>query len=283
VQFFVIGAALFLLNHWLGGGGNPAGRRIEVSSAQAARLIQAFTEQRGRPPTASEAKTVIEEHVREEILVREALEMGLDRGDVVVRRRLAQKMATLVGDLEGSGDPTEEELRTFFDFHADRYRGPVRVRLTQLYFNGERRGASAEADARGALERIRAAKRSPQTPADRGDAFSPPLIDGLRSQAELAELFGQGFAEAVLRLPTGVWEGPIRSKFGYHLVRVDERSVPAVPELAAVRDRVIADWRGGRRAETDAAGLARIRTRYEVVIAEPRTSSGAGAEAGRSR
>ena len=283
VQFFVIGAALFLLNHWLGSGGNPAGRRIEVSSAQAARLIQAFSEQRGRPPTASEAKTVIDEYVREEILVREALEMGLDRGDVVVRRRLAQKMAALAGDLEGSGDPTEEELRTFFDFHADRYRGPVRVRFTQLYFNGERRGASAETEARATLERLQAAQRLPQSVPERGDAFTPQLGDGLHSQAELAELFGQGFAEAVLRLPTGVWEGPIRSKFGYHLVRVDERSVQPVPELAAVRDRVIADWRGGRRAETDAAGLARLRTRYEVVITTPRASSGAGAEAGRSR
>jgi peptidyl-prolyl cis-trans isomerase C len=283
VQFFLIGAAFFLLNQWLGGGGNPAGRRIEVSSAQVARLIQAFTEQRGRPPMASETKTVIDEYVREEILFREALEMGLDKGDVVVRRRLAQKMATLVGDLEGSGDPTEEELRTFFDFHADRYRGPVRVRFTHVYFDGERRGASAETEARAALERIRAAQRLPQSAPERGDSFPAQLGNGLRSQAELAELFGQGFAEAVVRFPAGLWRGPVRSKSGYHLVRVDERSVPPVPELAAVRDRVIADWRGARRAETDAAGLARIRTRYEVIIAEPPKSSAAAAEAGGSR
>jgi hypothetical protein len=254
-----------------------------VSSAQVARLIQAFTEQRGRPPTAPETKTVIDEHVREEILVREALEMGLDKGDVVVRRRLAQKMATLVGDLEAPGDPTEEELRTFFDFHADRYRGPVRVRLTHLYFSGEQRGASAETEARAALERLRAAPRLPKSALERGDPFAPHVGGGLRSQAELAELFGPSFAEAVVRFPVGVWQGPVRSKSGYHLVRVDERSVPPVPELAAVRDRVIADWRGARRAETDAAGVARIRNRYEVVIAEPPQSSASAAEAGGSR
>jgi parvulin-like peptidyl-prolyl isomerase len=159
----------------------------------------------------------------------------------------------------------------------------VRVRFTQVYFNGERRGVSAEAEARAALEQLRAAQRLPKPAPERGDSFAPQLGDGLRSQAELAELFGQGFAEAVVRFPAGVWQGPVRSKSGYHLVRVDERSVPPVPELAAVRDRIIADWRGARRAETDAAGLARIRTRYEVVIAEPPKSSAAAAEAGGSR
>lgn len=283
VQFFLIGAAFFLLNQWLGGGGESTGRRIEVSSAQVARLNQAFTEQRGRPPTAAETKTVIVEYVREEILFREALEMGLDKGDVVVRRRLAQKMATMVDDLEAPGDPSDTDLRAFFEFHADRYRDPVRVRFTHVYFNEERRGASAEAEARKALERLRAAQSMLQSAPERGDSFTPQLGDTLRSQAELAELFGQTFAEAVVRSPAGVWQGPVRSKSGYHLVRVDERSVPPGPELATVRDRLIADWRSARREETGAAALAQIRNRYEVVIAEPPKPSAATAEAGGSR
>jgi len=280
VQFFLIGAMCFLLNQWLGGGGDPAGRRIEVSAAHMARLTQAFTEQRGRPPTAAERKSLVDEYVREEILYREALDMGLDKGDVVVRRRLAQKMATIVDDLEAPGDPTEAELRAFFEFHADRYQGPVRVRFTHVYFNEERRGASAEAEARKALEQLRAAQRMPQSAPERGDLFAPKLGDTLRSQVELAELFGQAFAETVVRFPAGVWQGPVRSKSGYHLVRVDERSAPPVPELATVRDRLMADWRSARREETGAAGLARIRNRYEVVIAEPPKSSAAAAEAG---
>jgi len=283
VQFLLIGATFFLLNQWLGGGGDSAGRRIEVSSMQVARLTQAFTEQRGRPPTAAERKSLVDEFVREEILYREALQMGLDKGDVVVRRRLAQKMAAIVEDLEAPGDPTEAQLRAFFEFHADRYQGPVRVRFTHIYFNGERRGTSAEAEARKALERLRAAQPLPHSAPDRGDSFTPKMGDALRSQAELAELFGQAFAEAVVALPAGVWQGPLRSKYGFHLVRVDERSVPPMPDLATIRDRLIADWRSARREEAGAAALARIRNHYEVVIAEPPKSIPATAEAGGSR
>ena len=283
VQFLLIGAAFFLLNQLLGGGGDPAGRRIEVSPAQMVRLTQAFTEQRGRPPTPAERQSLIDEYVREEILFREALEMGLDKGDVVVRRRLAQKMATIVDDLDAPGDPTEAQLRAFFEFHADRYQAPVRVRFTHIYFDSERRGASAEAQAHAALERLRASQPLPRSAPERGDPFAPKLGEALRSQAELAALFGQAFAEAVVHFPAGVWQGPVQSKSGYHLVRVDERSAPAVPELATVRDRVIADWRSARREETGAAALARIRNRYEVVIVEPPRPSRATAEAGGAR
>ena len=283
VQFFLIGAAFFLVNQWLGGGTDPAGRRIEVSPADMARLTQAFTEQRGRAPTATERKSLIDEYVREEILYREALEMGLDKGDVVVRRRLAQKMATIVDDLDAPGEPTEAELRTFFEFHADRYRDPVRVRFTNVYFEGEHRGASAEAQARAALERLKAGQRLPQSALESRDSFAPRPGDAMRSQPELTKLFGPAFAEAVVRFPAGVWQGPVRSKSGYHLVRVDERWAPPVPELATVRDRVVADWRSARRDEAGAAALARMRNRYDVVIAEPPRSSAANAEAGGGR
>ena len=183
----------------------------------------------------------MEDHIREEILYREAIAMGLDRDDTIIRRRLRQKMEFLPQDLVEQAEPTEEELRTYLRENPDAFQVESRVTFQQIYLNRERRGAAVETEARRLLADLQS-NGGPVEPLVLSDPILLPHDFQLLSVSEIARLFGQEFASRLSEIEPGGWSGPVTSGYGLHLVRVGERLPARMPELSEVRKAVERDW-----------------------------------------
>ena len=246
VQFLALGALLFLLFEWKGGGSGPGSTRITITPGLVEHLASGFARTWQRPPTEAELKGLIDEHVKEEIAAREATAMGLDRDDAIIRRRLRQKMEFLVEDAVDQSRPTDAELQAWLDRHKDAFPAESRVALRQVYVSAERRGASAHADAEKLLARLRSAGPAPKTDA-LGDPSMLPSELPLGPLSEVSRAFGSGFAAKVDALAPGQWSGPIESPYGVHLVLVTERMAATGPALADVRPLVEGEHLAERR------------------------------------
>ena len=256
VHFFAIGAILFALQ---GGRGDPSlDRVIRVSAERVAALRSDFELRRGRSPTPAESAALARRFVDEEVLVREALALGLDRDDLIVRRRLVQKMEFLIRDLSQIEEPGDAALEAYLLDHADRYVRPPRVDLTHVFLGGHR-GENLEANS----SEVLAALARGEDPARLGDPFIVGRSVRQRSERQLRDFFGFDFAREVMNLQVAEWV-PVRSSYGLHLVRVDEHVAGAGPDLEGVRERVREDWLRDDRAEANRRALASLRSRYLI-------------------
>jgi hypothetical protein len=275
LHFLVIGAALFLYFHFNGGGSaGPGSTRIVIGSGQIAHLEAGFTRTWSRPPTEAELKGLIDEWVREEIAVREAISAGLDRDDTVIRRRLRQKLEFLIEDSAEASPPTVDELKAWLAQHADQYRTEPRVAFRQVFVNRERRGARAEADAAAILERLTAAGPTARID-DVGDTTMLPMDFELAPTRDIDRMFGSGFAKQLDTVEPGHWSGPIRSGYGLHLVLVRERVEGGLPSFEALRPVVTREVLAERRTRQLAAMYDRLLAKYKVVVERPPAPKGA--------
>jgi hypothetical protein len=216
----------------------------------------------GRPPTPDEERGLIDRFVDDEVLYRQALALGLDRGDLIVRRRLVQKMEFVLRGAAPPPEPSPAELQAFLDAHAERYGGKRAVSFRHVFLSRDRRGEGARDDAGKLLVALRAGA----DPGGVGDPFLQGAAWRARTEPEIAVIFGDAFAKAVVDLPPGAWSEPIRSSYGEHLVRVDERVEASAPALATVLARVHDDWLSARRDDDDRASLRRLRELYVIDV-----------------
>jgi len=258
VHFVALGAIIFVAFYALNTGAGGPHDRIEITTADMERLRATSLQQWGREPDAQQMQDLLQSQVREEVLVREALASGLDRDDIIVRRRLAQKMEFLAhADVS---TPTEAELRQYHAAHAAQYLQAARVDFEHLYFRTDRTGTPAAQAARHAREAL-----ARGTPVE-ADTFM--LGNTLKAQDRdtLARDFGPAFADAVLHLPEKTWSEPLASAQGLHLVRVLQHLPAETMPLQAIRDRVTADMVNARVAEARDTAYRRLLTRYTVVL-----------------
>ena len=271
VHFLLIGAALFLLFEW--GGGGDRERRIVITRGQIEHLAQSFEAVWLRPPTDEELQGLVDDYVREEVAIREAIAMGLDRDDTVIRRRLQQKLEFMVEDSLESHPPTDEDLSLWLEKHAESFRSEPRVSFRQVYVSRDRRGGNAEAFAREILDDLTRAGGDVSLASIEalGDPLMLPREVPLAARSDVGRMFGEVFATKILAIEPGRWSGPLESGYGLHLVRVEERVEGLVPALSDVRDVVERDFLAARRkAELDAR-YERLLSQYEVVV-EPKAS-----------
>ena len=275
LHFLVLGAVLFGLYSWLGrGSGRGAGPAEEIVVSQG--RIRSFAEGFGRVwnrlPTGQELTGLVRDYVREEALYREALALGLDRDDTIVRRRLAQKIEFLSDDLAAAVEPTDRQLAEYLERHPDSFRTESRFTFSQIFLDPQRRGARLASDAAQMLARLNAGSASPD-PAALGDSrmLEPHFDDAARR--DVAAQFGEVFVTALTDLALRRWEGPVKSGYGVHLVRVEKRALGRVPELAEVRDDVAREWSAEKRREVKEDQFQALLQRYKVTI-EQSTANG---------
>jgi hypothetical protein len=268
LHFFVLGGAIFLLFGVTGDAERQQPDEIIVTAGQIDRLVEGWKKTRMRAPTVPELEGLIADHIREEIYYREALAMGLDSDDMIIRRRLRQKLEFLTEDLVTQAEPTEAELQTYLDDNASAFLIEPRFTFRHVYFSEDKRGEHANTNAITVLASLREADVYIDI-ATRGDPL--PLARSYKSvpASETRNLFGQNFATRLLTLEKGSWQGPVRSGYGLHLVFVDERTEPREPELDEVRDAVIREWREARRREANEKLYRHMRDRYTIVIKRP--------------
>jgi len=271
VHFLLLGAALFLVFNIVGDSEESRTDTLVVSAGQVAQLSEGFKRTWQRPPTEEELNGLIEDHIREEVYYREAMAMGLDRDDMIVRRRMRQKLEFVTDDLVAAIAPTDEQLETYFNEHPDEFRVSSRVSFRQIYFNTDRRGEQAVRDAESLLTRLNTVG-STIDPTDAGDTLMlPGSFDNL-FENDVARHFGTEFATALADVPVGRWTGPVESAYGLHLVMIDERRPGALPAFEKVRDRVQREWEAARRKKATEAFYESLRDRYEVSVERPATT-----------
>ncbi|MBT8471744.1 MAG: peptidyl-prolyl cis-trans isomerase [Marinicaulis sp.] len=251
-HFMLIGAAIFALGALRG---DPAdnNNKVVVTFAQIERMAAVFEKTWGRPPRDEELQRVVQDYIREEILYREALKLGLDVDDSVIRRRLRQKMEFMTaGDIELT-EPTEEELLAFFDKTREKYLTEPAFTFTQVYFSDESRARAAKGDLPNAV----------------GDEINLPRRMADADKSEIAKTFAAGFADALEKLPLNEWSGPVISGFGAHWVKVKKKSAPHTPPVASVRDRVVNDWKNEQRLRRQDAAFQGMAASYDIEIEAP--------------
>ncbi len=268
LHFLLIGAALFLLYGALNRGVSDAPRDIVIPDSRVEALAENFATVWMRPPTPVEIKGLIDDYVAEEIYYREAIAMGLDQDDTVIRRRLRQKMEFISEGVADAAEPTDAELQAYLDRHPGKFALPAQLSFRQVYFSPDRRGEAARRDA----ERLLAELQAGRGPADLAEAGDPTLLPpGMEAATpqDIAGAFGEEFAAQVEEAPEGQWTGPLQSGYGLHLVRVEARTAGKASTLAGIRPIVERELMSERRRELNAAFLDGLRRKYDVRVEGP--------------
>lgn len=256
LHFAVAGAALFLFSGYYGGV-DSGERRIVLDDTQVARLAERWQQTWRRPPTPQELDGMIREHIKEEVYFREAMRLGLDADDPIIRRRLRSKMEFLATAQVENAAPTDSQLNRFFAANKARYAADPPYSFDQRYYGDDESGARA------AVAALNAGRSPP--------VLLIPLPAAMESAAasDIAREFGDDFAKSLRSLPASKWSGPIRSGYGWHVVRIRSTGAAATPPLENIRQRVSNDWRAETRAKREAAAYQTLLDGYDIRIAKP--------------
>jgi hypothetical protein len=267
VQFLLIGACIYAAYALFGAPDNAATEQtVYISEARINSLSTAWEKRWNRPPTEEELVGLVRAYLREDILSREAVAMGLDVDDHIIRRRLAQKLEFLTNDLVQLKEPAEGELEVFFAENLEQFQAPDLITFVQVFFNPDNRGDATLDDAAMALKELQAGGEPDPETLEAGDRL---LLNNFYSgvtEFDIRRVLGNGFAEAVMELEPGKWHGPVLSGFGTHLVYVYEFVQAPPPQLSIVREAVMAEWQRAETEQFNAEFLDSLKSRYDVVI-----------------
>lgn len=271
LQFLIVGALLFAAWKAL----NPdttllsQAKRIELTEGDLNQLATTWVMAGRPPPSPQQMQALIDDKVRQEVLYREALALGLDKDDTIVKRQLARKMEFLAEDLSKLEDPKPGELKAWFDQHQEQFSLPPRVSFRHIYFSPDRRGVNGRADAeRTQSQLVGATMDSPIIAA--GDPFMFQQFYGDRPYDEIARQFGPRFARDLVSLKPGAWAGPIESGYGWHVVFVESLTPQRVPEFDQIEAEVKTAWVEDRRVKVRHQMYEAMRAQYQVMLPENR-------------
>jgi len=266
LHFLLLGAGLFIIHAMTsnarGGGGSE---EIVVTTGQIEHLAVGFAKTWQRPPTTEELTGLIRDYVRNEVYYREAVAMGLDKNDIVIRRRLRQKMEFISEDIAAQAEPSDADLNAYLQAHPESFRVDQRFTFQQIYLNPEEHGDNLASDAEHLLARLNQPD-SQADPSTLGDSFLLAHRFVSMPAGEVVKQFGESFAAKLPELAIGHWVGPVESGYGVHLVLVSARTDGRLPELSEVRDAVRREWENARRREANEQFYKELLGRYTVTI-----------------
>ena len=241
-------------------------KTISVAAGEITWLADFWEKRWNRPPTDEELQGLVRQLLRERILAMEATSMGLARDDVVVRRRLAQKLEYLSQDVLGGSTPSEEDLRAFLADNPKDYERPAVLTLTHIFFDPDKRDETTLEDAKAQKRELVDNNVQPESARDYGDKFLLQNYYPERTYPDLAKLFGTGFTEQLPALAVGQWHGPVLSGYGVHLVYIHHREEAQPARFEDVKERLLEDWRDAKRKELSEKYLARLIADYDISI-----------------
>ena len=265
-HFLVAGALIFAIYEVLNPAANRADRanQIALTKDDLRQLAVQWLAQ-GRPlPTADQMHALIEQRISEEILSREAVALGLDKDDEIIKRRLAQKMDFLAADVAALQTPSDAELRAWYTQNSGHFALPPRASFRHLYFSFDRPGARDRAA--GILDKISGKPADTPEVATVADPFMFQDYYAERAPDQIAKEFGPGFAKAVFELKPGAWQGPIQSGYGWHLLFVDAIEPGRLPAFEEVEPDVKSAWLDQKQREIKRIAFETMRARYKVLV-----------------
>lgn len=281
LHFLLIGLVLFGLYAYKNRGrsGSQSPSQIVLSLDELATMEAYFESQWHRRPTPQEFQAMVEDKVKEEVLYREGLVMGLDKDDTIVKRRMAQKVQFLAEDVATAHEPSTAELKTWFEKNTEKFALPSRYSFRHIYFSPDKRGRNAHDDAAKALARIGGQPEDSALITPVADRFMFQNYYSDRTPGAIAKEFGPQFAVALEKVKPGSWQGPIESGFGWHLVFVDTVIPGRVPAFEEAESEVKTAWLGEQKAQAREKAYKSLRSKYTVLLPAPPDKETASAPA----
>lgn len=261
-HFALLGGVLFGLNSLFQGGTSDT-QEIRVSENRIEHIANIFERRWQRRPDTSELHQLVEDFVREEVLYREAMRLGLDKDDAVIRRRLRMKMELLAKDLVDAIEPADAVLDAYYRDHINDYTLPAKYSFEQIYFNSDQRPEVAE-DARLVLAKLTAG----EDPSKLGDSNLLQREYKNISDERIDRLFGSSFVLQLAELEPGQWLGPVTSAYGEHLVRINAYQPATTAPLESIRDEVLRDWQLAEQRQILETQFETLSKNYRVTIAD---------------
>ena len=269
IQFLIIGACIYGAYALFG---TPEedfrDTTVHVDSARINAFISEWESRWNRPPTRDEIDGLIQSYIKEDVLYRQAVAMGLNEDDPITRRRMAQKLEFLTSDLAMMVQPAEGVLEQYFADNAEAYRTPDLMTFSQVFFDPDSREDSTLEDAAQALLKLQAVGVPTEESMQVGDGFMLQSDFVSVTATEAARQMGTGFVEAVVQLEPGSWHGPVLSGYGVHLVYVYSYEKSPPPVFEDVQAAVLENWQFEQREQFNADFLENLKSRYEIVIDE---------------
>ncbi len=277
VHFLLLGLALFAVYSYMqrGHGGIEPSRQIVLSLDDLRAMDMYFESQWHRQPTPAEFQAMVEDKVREEVLYREALAMGLEKDDTIVKRRMAQKMQFLAEDVAAAHEPSTTDLKAWFEKNNSQFALPSRYSFRHLYFSPDKRGKNAQQDAAKALAKISGQPEDSAIAASLADPFMFQEYYGDQATEAIAKEFGPQFAVALEKLKPGSWQGPVESGYGWHLVFVSTVIPGRIPAFEEIEPDVKTAWLGEQKRQAWQKAYTEMRAKYNVLLPDPRDKDGA--------
>jgi peptidyl-prolyl cis-trans isomerase C len=279
LHFLVLGAVLFAVYAYInrGRGGVESSKQIVLSLDELRQMEVFFESQWHRQPTSVEFQAMVNDKVREEVLYREGLAMGLDKDDTIVKRRMAQKMEFLAEDVAAAHESSTAQLKAWFDKNKEKFALASRYSFRHLYFSPDSRGKYAREDATKALAKIAGQPEDCKQAASMADHFMFQDYYGDRTPEAIAKEFGPQFAVAIEKLKPGSWQGPVESGYGWHLVFVGTVIPGRIPAFEEIESDVKTAWLGEQKRQAWEKAYKEMRAKYTVLLPAPASNESAQA------
>ena len=259
LRFMVLGGLLFIAERAMEvPTAATAQAPITLTSANQRLLLNEARDRLGRPLKGDEAEHILRSWEDETLLIKDAQRLGLEAGDPIVRRRLAEKMRYLLEGTSTSQEPTEAELQATLEASPERFTLPLMLAFEQRFFSRVERGANLDLDAQAALQRLIKGEQAIGDPHPLGEELP------LQTSRQLTDSLGATFARAVSDAPVGRWSGPYASPKGLHLIHVNVRNPARPARLEEMRGEIEAIWRRDQRKEAMREQLDTLRARHDL-------------------
>ncbi len=259
-----LGGALLVFGFFWATGTNrdPSGYTITISGGDIARMKTGWAQNFRRLPTQKELDGLIEQQITEEIYYREALRLGLDRNDAVIRRRMFTKMRFFNTQGAANNEPSDAELREWMKKNAEKYTLSPSYTLEQIFLG--QAGEIAETKIEQMVNQLNKGAKQPSALA-RPISLPAKLTEA--ATPEIARQFGERFVAALDGLESGKWVGPVASGFGQHLVKISAKIAHRPATLDDARQTAKTDWRAAQTARQEEKALEGYRSQYKIRVA----------------
>ena len=251
--FFIIGFTLYLIDVALN---NYDDKEIYISDQEIISLVTAWKSKVGRNPNDDEITRIINNLVEEEILYREALKLGLDKEDRIIKRRLAQKISFLKQE-SIPDSPSNQDLIEYFNKNNNKYFIDPTYTFSHYFFSSEN------------ISNERASKAYSDL-FNNIDINSDPFFLGKNfvdlSVKKIEREFGKDFSTNFVNVELNKWVGPIKSPFGHHIIYVTNYTEGYLPDITNVLKQVEVDFLQDQRDKAIENYLNKIRSEYKIYI-----------------
>lgn len=266
-HFLLIGLGLFLLFSQLNTNEESNDdKSILITQAKVDAMTASYLKQRARTPMDNELQGLIESEIREEVLYREAIALGLDKDDGVIRRRLAQKMKYLFEDLTVIDEPNDEDLQKFFKANISKFTLPATRSFYQVYLDPKKHKDNLEEELKTVMAHLKVI--SLENAFSLGDRSLLAYHFSKRRKSDVKNRFGESFSKNLFKAPIHSWQGPFESAYGIHFVYIDAKDEDVFPELKQVREDVLEEYKREKTLEANEIFYNSIKDRYSIKIAD---------------